>query len=112
MPDQNLTRFILLPKLQLVRMERLSETRTIIFYCLTSTKAAFCPHCGLETSLVHDHRTVKILDAPHAEHRKLLKIKKKRFRCAGLGCKKVFTESIGGIHNLKLLPWHRYNLLL
>lgn len=98
MPDQNLTRFILLPKLQLARMERLSETRTIIFHCLTSTKAAFCPHCGLETSLIHDHRVVKILDAPHAEHRKLLKIKKKRFRCIGLGCKKVFTESIGGIH--------------
>ncbi len=98
MPDQDLTRFILLPKLQLARMERVAETRTFIFHCFTNTKTAFCPHCGLETNFVHDHRVVKILDAPHAEHRKLLKIKKKRFRCTGLGCKKVFTESIGGIH--------------
>lgn len=98
MPGLDLTRFALLPKLKLLRVERILKFRTLIFFCSSTSDKAFCPHCGLETTQIHDHRIVKILDAPYGEFKKILNIKKKRFRCVGLGCKKVFTESIGGIY--------------
>ena len=47
--------------------------------------------------MVHDRRVVNIKDAPQFGKTKILKITKKRFRCVGLGCKKVFTEQIDGI---------------
>lgn len=98
MPDHKLTRFLLLPKLELIKLENLSESRSLIFNCKTNSRSAFCPHCGFKTSKVHDQRIVTVKDAPHWDRSKTLKILKKRFRCTGLGCKKVFTENIGGIN--------------
>jgi len=51
----------------------------------------------METSKVHDRRWVSIKDATHGQKQKILRILKKRFRCEGMGCKKVFTESVQGI---------------
>ena len=95
MPDKKLTQFLLLPKLELVNFHSSQLKKKVVFECETKTRSDFCPHCGMETSLVHDRRTVKILDAPHGNRLKVLLIKKKRWRCPG--CKKVFTESIDGI---------------
>ena len=97
MPDKKLTKFLLLPKLELLDFHNKDAQKTVTFHCETNTKVSYCPHCGLETSSVHDTREVRILDAPHMGRTKILKIKKKRFRCVGLGCKKVFTEKIDGI---------------
>lgn len=97
MPDKKLTKFLLLPKLELLKFENINSSKTVIYTCQTSVNQDFCPHCGLETSYVHDKRIVKIKDAPQAGRVKILKIIKKRFRCVGLGCKKVFTENIDGI---------------
>lgn len=77
MPDQKFTRFLLLPKIELINFQSLSESRSLIFICKTNSLRAFCPHW---------------------DRSKTLKILKKRFRCVGLGCKKVFTENIGGIN--------------
>lgn len=97
MPDQNLTQFLLLPKLELIKFNNVQVRKLLIFECKTTTVKEFCPHCGLETSKVHDRRLVKIRDAPQAGRSKTLRIYKKRFRCIGLNCKKVFTENIRGI---------------
>ncbi len=93
MPNSKLTQFLLLPKLKLVRFAQFKKE--IIFICESKSKSLWCPHCGLECSKVHDRRTVIIKDAPYVGKVKILKIKKKRFRCCG--CKKVTTETIPGI---------------
>ena len=95
MPATKLTQFLTLPKLELLDFKSISHSKKVVFECRTTSTSDFCPHCGLETSRVHDTRTVNILDAPHGNRLKKLVIKKKRWRC--LGCKKVFTESIPGI---------------
>lgn len=97
MPDQKLTQFLLLPKLELISFQNSQQKKKTVFECQTKTDHDFCPHCGLETRVIHDRRVVKVLDAPHGTRLKVLKIKKKRWRCQGLGCKKVFTETIPGI---------------
>ena len=95
MPHSKLTQFLTLPKLQLVDFLNSDRKRKVIFVCETNSTSDWCPHCGLETDWVHDKRVVKILDSPHGNRLKVLKIKKKRWRCRG--CKKVFTEEIPGI---------------
>lgn len=97
MPETKLTQFLLLPKLKLLNTKVLDHRKGIIYYCETNIRSSFCPHCGLETSSVHDRRTVSVRDAPLSDRKRKLVIKKKRFRCQGLGYKKVFTESIEGI---------------
>ena len=97
MPDKKLTTFLLLPKLSLVEFRHSQQKKKVVFFCETTSTSDFCPHCGLETHVIHDRRTVSILDSPHNTRTKVLKIRKKRWRCQGLGCKKVFTESIQGI---------------
>ncbi len=97
MPEEQLTDFLLLPKLHLDRFEFRSHSATTVFHCRNTDPTAFCPACGLETSTVHDRRVVSIRDAPHGNKNKFLNITKRRFRCQGRGCKKVFTESVDGI---------------
>jgi len=108
MPNSKLTNFLLLPKLSLVDLEQ--KTKRITFYCESTTKSIWCPHCGLECFKVHDRRTVKIKDSPNSAKQKVLVIKKKRFRCCG--CKKVITEIINGIKkSARLTERFQRNLL-
>jgi transposase len=93
MPNLKLTHFILLPKLNLLKITQ--EKKTTIYFCESNTKSIWCHHCGLECFKVHDKRTVQIKDAPNLDKQKTLVISKKRFRCCG--CKKVLTETLPGI---------------
>lgn len=95
MPNSELTKFLLLPKLELVNFNYNAPEKCVIYHCKTTSKVSYCPFCGLETKTVHDRRLVKIKDAPHGVKAKILHIIKCRFRCPG--CKKVFTESVDGI---------------
>ena len=97
MLEKQLTKFLLLPKLKLLKIEHMTHKKVLIFHCESNSKTGFCPHCGLESKRVHDYRIVRVLDSPHETRRRVLKIKKKRFRCMGIGCKKVFTEQLDGI---------------
>lgn len=97
MPNLKLTDFLLLPKLKLQHFEYNQDAALVTYHCSVKGRKNFCPHCGLETSTVHSYRSVTIKDAPHGMKAKVLKIKKRRFRCEGMGCKKVFTEQIDGI---------------
>ena len=95
MPEQNLTKFLLLPKLKLINFEHKHSSKTMIYWVKSTSKSSWCPSCGLECFKIHDRRTVSILDAPLLDKTKVLKIIKKRFRCCG--CKKVHTETISGV---------------
>lgn len=95
MSELQLTKFLLLPKLKLIKFEHIHDKKKLVYFTQTSSKSSWCPHCGLECFKVHDRRWVSILDAPQLDKTKVLKIRKKRFRCDG--CKKVHTESINGI---------------
>jgi len=97
MPEPKLTRFLLLPKLELLNFSHIPRSKTLIFQCETNSSCAHCPYCGEKSSRVHDKRVVTIIDAPYSGKKKLLKIEKKRFRCQKLHCKRVFTESVPGI---------------
>ena len=97
MSSHKLTQFLLLPKLELVDFQNVKHRNHVVFLCRTTSLTDFCPYCGLETNRVHDKRIVSIKDSPHGNKVKILKIEKKRWRCLGLGCKKVFTESVDGI---------------
>lgn len=94
MSESQLTRFLLLPKLEFVDFNQL-KNKSVTFVCKSKSRSSWCPHCGLECTKVHDRRIVHIQDSPHANKIKILKIVKKRFRCCG--CKKVHTENIPGI---------------
>lgn len=96
MSELKLTKFLLLPKLKLVDFNHRHATKSLIFHCESTSTSSWCPHCGLQCFKIHDRRTVSILDAPHLDKTKVLKIIKKRYRCSG--CKKVHTESIEGIN--------------
>lgn len=97
MPESKLTDFLLLPTLKLDRFDHRTDLFRVEFHCSTDRSSAFCPHCGMETTTIHDRRQVRVKDAPHANRDKHLLITKKRFRCQGRGCKRVFTEQIDGI---------------
>jgi transposase len=97
MPGHQLTDFLLLPKLKLAQFEHYENVKKVKFHCTVDGNSAFCPSCGMESSKVHDRRVVSIKDAPHGSKQKLLIIKKRRFRCEGRGCRKVFTEQVDGI---------------
>jgi hypothetical protein len=99
MPSHQLTDFLLLPKLKLTNFEQVTH-RQALFHCKVRGNSAFCPSCGMETSKVHDRRKVNVKDAPHGNKENFLIITKRRFRCEGMGCKKVFTEQVDGINNL------------
>ena len=96
MSESKLTKFLLLPKLKLINFNHRATTKTITYTCQTTSSSSICPHCDTLCQTVHDRRTVSILDAPHLDKTKVLKITKKRFRCPK--CKKVHTESINGIN--------------
>jgi len=65
--------------------------------CSTYSKERPCPHCGEFTNKKYDQRICYIKDIPikFGTGVSILKIKKWRFRC--IPCKKIFTETIGGI---------------
>ena len=65
------------------------------FVVKKSSEFEVCPHCATKSSIVYDHRTVKIKDAPIRNKMVFLFIKKRRFFCKK--CYKPFTEPVSGI---------------
>jgi hypothetical protein len=71
MPGHQLTDFLLLPKLKLAKFEHYETLKSVRFHCTVRGNSAFCPHCGMETTTVHDRRIVRIKDSPHGKSSKL-----------------------------------------
>lgn len=93
MQDQNLSRFIVLPELNLSRVER--EQRSHIYHCEKVREFEHCPRCNEASNVTYDHRWVKIRDEPIRRSNCILRIKKRRLYCKR--CRKPFTEPVSGI---------------
>jgi transposase len=94
MPSARLSRFTLLPELELEKMSKVSKSR-IIFKARKVSKFEVCPKCATKSDRIYDHREVKIQDAPLRGRKITLLIRKRRFECPG--CTSVFTEPVPGI---------------
>ena len=94
MSVSKLSRFSLLPELELLKVERRSH-RHIGFVCRKTSDFEVCPNCASKCYGTHDKRRVIITDEPLRGRRVSLEIIKRRFRC--LCCTKVFMEPVSGI---------------
>lgn len=86
--------FILLPELKLITKWNPRRYRNI-YNVKKESPFEVCPKCATPSRHVHDRRWVKVRDQPIRGSGIELTILKRRFRCPG--CKKVFTEPVGGI---------------
>lgn len=94
MPEKRLSRFILLPHLELEKWS--SHNRYTNWVRLKSTqKGGFCPRCGVFSDSGYDTRSVRVKDEPLRASSVYLLIRKKRFWCPE--CRKPFTEKVPGI---------------
>ena len=94
MPKSRLSRFTLLPELELTKMDKTNKHR-VSFGVTKVSEFEVCPKCASKSSRVYDHRTVKVQDAPLRSKKVTLVIRKRRFECPN--CKSVFTEPVPGI---------------
>lgn len=98
MPIETLANYVLLPELKFLRMwrERPGYTR---IDCEKIPKTEYCPRCATPSNSTHDHRLVRIVDAPMRNYQVALVIRKRRLMCRT--CKKLFSEPIPGIQKRK-----------
>ncbi len=94
MPLSRLSRFIVLPELKIVQMEKVGLS-TSILHCTKRKTIEYCPRCATASQKTYDHRLVKAKDSPIHGHKIVLKIKKRRLWCSP--CDKPFTEPVPGI---------------
>ena len=60
---------------------------------MTAPVEPACTGCGLlQPGRVHDHRLSRLKDVPFGDRPLRVWWRKRRFRCAGLACGRVFTE--------------------
>lgn len=94
MSTDRLSRFSLLPELELVKFDK-DGLKGIRFKVRKTSTFEVCPRCATKCSSVYDHRSVRISDAPIRGASVVLEIRKRRFRCQN--CAKVFMEPVSGI---------------
>ena len=94
MPSSRLSRFTLLPELELQGMFKESKHR-VIFKVTKVSEFEVCPKCASKSHRVYDHREAKVKDAPLRGRKVTLVIRKRRFECSN--CRSVFTEPVPGI---------------
>jgi transposase len=94
MPHRHLSRFVLLPELQLDQWAKIGPGSNL---CTASkaSKIEICPKCATPSSSIYDTRKVRLRDAPMRGTDVLLTVKKRRFYCRK--CKKPFTEPLPGV---------------
>jgi transposase len=94
MPFKKLSRFFLLPELNLLAIEGTGSAHAV-YKAVKESKFEVCPKCATKSLDVHDRRWVDIKDAPIRGKFVTLRLLKRRFRCPK--CKSVFTEPVPGI---------------
>ena len=68
MPDEKVTRSLLLPELELT--DAFSARRTWVkYYVKKTSRMEVCPKCAVPSESVYDHRDVVVKDAPVRAHR-------------------------------------------
>jgi len=94
MPHKHLSRFVLLPELNLVSWEK-SAPGINACRARKISKFEICPKCAKPSQTVYDTRKVKLRDAPIRGTDVLLTVEKRRFYCRS--CKRPFTEPLAGV---------------
>lgn len=97
MPHKGFTRWLLLPELDRVEEETghaPSGERNVI-PCVKQSDLEVCPRCASPSTSTHDHREIRVKDAPIRGKLIWLEIRKRRFWCRT--CRKPFTEPVPGI---------------
>lgn len=78
--------------LQNVLVSDIEETEiSFNIYLVSPQKSVPCPHCGNNTSYVHDYRSQIIKDIPYAAKHVYLHLKKRRYHCRC--CNKHFYDN-------------------
>ena len=95
MPQGTLTRFALLPELELLRVINLRASSVIFETTKARAHCEICPRCAQPSSSIYDHRSVLVKDLPIRGDRVRLRIRKRRYYCKQ--CRKPFTEPVQGI---------------
>jgi transposase len=94
MPSSRLAHFVLLPELELKKVEN-SDWITLALHARKASELEVCPKCATPSRSIYDHRKVIIKDAPLRNRRVRLIVSKRRFYCRP--CRKPFTEPIPGV---------------
>ena len=63
MPPETLTRYLLLPELRLLKIER-ADFGGVSFFAEKTSAFEVCPRCATLSRSVYDHRWVKLRDDP------------------------------------------------
>jgi transposase len=95
MPDDHLTRRILLPELDFVRTAFVPGSSWTSIFVNKRSDFEVCPRCAVSSHSVYDHRTVVVKDSPMRDIHVRLHVRKRRFWCNA--CRKPFTEPVPGI---------------
>jgi len=98
MPNDTLSKFLLLPELKLIRTVRENQFN-MRHECEKTPSIEYCPKCASPSSSVYDHRWVRIKDAPIRSLGSYLKVRKRRLWCKK--CLKPFTEPLPGVQKGK-----------
>lgn len=93
MPLETLSRFVLLPELELTRV--ISQPSFGIYEAKKTSPLEVCPKCATPSRTGYDCRLVKVKDSPIRGKGAFLWIRKRRFFCKP--CRKPFTEPVSGI---------------
>jgi RNase P subunit RPR2 len=95
MPSSDkLAQFFGLPDLKVYTIKKDQIASNVVYASKTSLHEV-CPKCAKPSSVVYDHRIVRLRDAPLRGQSIKLSVKKRRFFCKP--CKKPFTEPIPGV---------------
>jgi transposase len=94
MPFKTLSKFLLIPELELNYVKKTSHGYCVIF-CEKKKTIEYCPRCASPSNSTYDRRQVQIKDAPIHGNAVKLMIRKRRLWCKP--CSKPFTEPVPGI---------------
>jgi transposase len=98
MPNDTLSKLVLLPELNLTNVHR-ENLFCHRYECKKQSLVEYCPKCASPSESVYDHRFVRIMDSPIRGKGAILEIRKRRLWCKP--CKKPFTEAVPGIQKGK-----------
>lgn len=94
MPATKIAQSLLLPELELLDAKQVNAG-VVQLYARKTSAFEVCPKCATPSRAVYDHRWTTVRDEPIRTRAVLLHIHKRRFFCRG--CRKPFTEPVGGI---------------
>ncbi len=83
----------------MLNLNRIEYTNTTVWiYASIKANRSRCPNCGKFSKKIHDRYIRTISDLPVFQHRTIIRLKIRKFKCGNTRCKrKVFSEQIPAI---------------